>query len=169
MSAYSRLLLVLVVFPIIACQPGSTGLTSMEHKPDDQPAVSLFCPEGASVEQCLQFDAVLAAIARSPDSRCAVITDRIRDQMHLHDGAHHGVYMAPTDPANPDRYGGSSYNESTRTFRNITVLYPKAFESDFELAMTLGHEAYGHQYQNNRSNEEAAEWDAWLCAMTLGN
>jgi hypothetical protein len=89
--------------------------------------------------------------------------------MYLHDGANNGVYMAPTDPANPDRYGGSSYDSTTSSFRNFTILYPKAFESDFELAMTLGHETYGHQYQNNRYNEEAAEWDAWLCAMTLGN
>lgn len=55
---------------------------------------------------------------------------------------------------------------TTGTFRNLTVLYPKAFESDHELALTLVHEVCSHQILNlsgSPEDEATAELEASFC------
>ncbi len=101
-------------------------------------------------------------LRRSPFTKCVIAAERLdfQDENINYDDV--GVYLEEQPAKFPDRYGGSAPDVPNNGFFDITILYPKAFESDHQLALTLVHEAYGHQILNNR-DEWIAESEAQAC------
>jgi hypothetical protein len=132
------------------------------------PAMSLYCPEGASVEQCIQYERVMEHLRRSPFTKYNLAAERLDFQDANFNNNDVGIWLLPQPSNHPDRFGGSAFDATSGTYRDLTVLYPKAFESDQELAMTLVHEAYSHQILNlldSQEDEARAEQEASLCGI----
>ncbi len=128
--------------------------------------MSLYCPDGASVEQCLQFERVMEHLRRSPFTKCVIAAERLDYQDENFNNNDVGIWLLDQPSGEPNRYGGSSFDPTTGTYHDLTILFPKAFESDHELALTLVHEAYGHQFLNlsgSPEDEATAELEASLC------
>ncbi len=79
--------------------------------------------------------------------------------MYNHDGSSIGVYNQEQQGT---LFGGSGYDSDNGEFFDHTILFPRAYESDHQLALTLTHEAYGHQFLNNH-DEFLAEAHAVVC------
>ena len=162
-ARYWRRLTVVAVFALASGCQASPGVDPVLPPEEVLPAMSLYCPEGASVEQCIQYDRVMEHLRRSPFTKCNLAAERLDYQDENFNNNDVGIWLLGQPAGEPNRYGGSALDPTTGTYRNFTVLFPRAFESDHELALTLVHEAYSHQILNlsgSPEDEATAELEA---------
>lgn len=100
----TSLILGLLLSLAVGCQSPPGDLSTLPSDAD-LPQMSLYCPDGASVEQCIQFERVMEHLRRSPFTKCNLAAERLDYQDENFNNNDVGVWLLGQPSGEPSRYG----------------------------------------------------------------